>query len=133
MTPPPGRMQAVVRFRESCFVRAAPSAAGAALGVMKRGEGLPCRGDASPDGWLSLRTDVPQVDVIHDLNFEYRKDFLQSKFQNYYVKYFPHFARKAARLATVSEFSKRDLHNFYGIDEDKIDLIFFKYNYFIVK
>lgn len=78
----------------------------------------------SPDGWLSLRTDVPQVDVIHDLNFEYRKDFLQSKFQKYYVKYFPQFARKAARLATVSEFSKRDLHNFYGIDEDKIDVVY---------
>ena len=78
----------------------------------------------SPDGWLSLRTNVPQVDVIHDLNFEYRKDFLQSKFQKYYVKYFPQFARKAARLATVSEFSKRDLQNFYGIAEDKIDVVY---------
>ena len=54
MTPSSGRTQAVVRFRESCFVRAAPSAAGAALGVMMRGEGLPCGGDASPDGWLSV-------------------------------------------------------------------------------
>ena len=48
------RAQTVVRCRENCFVRATPSAAGAALGVMKRGEGLPCGGDASPDGWLSV-------------------------------------------------------------------------------
>ena len=54
MTPPTGRMQAVVRFRESCFVRAAPSAAGMALGAMKRGEALPCGGSASPDGWLAV-------------------------------------------------------------------------------
>ena len=78
----------------------------------------------SPDGWLSLRTDVPQVDVIHDLNFEYKKDFLSSKYQNYYVKYFPQFARKAARIATVSEFSKQDIHRYYGIPEDKIDVVY---------
>lgn len=78
----------------------------------------------SPDGWLSLRTDVPQVDVIHDLNFEYKKDFLSSKYQNYYVKYFPQFARKAARIATVSEFSKQDIHRYYDIPEDKIDVVY---------
>ncbi len=78
----------------------------------------------SPDGWLSLRTDVPQVDVIHDLNFEYKKDFLSSKYQNYYVKYFPQFARKAARIATVSEFSKQDIHRYYDIPEEKIDVVY---------
>lgn len=78
----------------------------------------------SPDGWLSLKTDVPQVDVIHDLNFEYKKDFLSSKYQNYYVKYFPQFARKAARIATVSEFSRQDIRRYYDIPEDKIDVVY---------
>ena len=43
-----------VRFRENCFVRATPSAAGAVLGVMKRGDALPWGGGASPDGWVSV-------------------------------------------------------------------------------
>lgn len=78
----------------------------------------------SPDGWLSLRTDVPQVAVIHDLNFEHQTDFLKPTYQKYYVKYFPRFARKAARLATVSEFSRRDIHELYGIPEDRIDVVY---------
>ena len=78
----------------------------------------------STDGWLSLRTDVPQVDVIHDLNFEHRKDFLKSKYQNYYTRFFPKFAKKAVRIATVSEFSKQDLQQFYGIPAEKIDVVY---------
>lgn len=78
----------------------------------------------SPDGWLSLRTNVPQVDVIHDLNFEHRQDFLLSKYQNYYTTFFPKFARKAVRIATVSEFSKQDIHRLYGIPEARIDVVY---------
>lgn len=78
----------------------------------------------SPDGWISLRTNVPQVDVIHDLNFEYHHDWIAKKYQNFYVKYFPQYAQKAIRLATVSEFSKRDLQNFYHIPEEKIDVVY---------
>ena len=78
----------------------------------------------STDGWLSLRTNVPQVDVIHDLNFEHRKDFLKSKYQNYYTRFFPKFARKAVRIATVSEFSKQDLQRFYSIPKEKIDVVY---------
>lgn len=78
----------------------------------------------SPDGWLSLRTDVPQVDVIHDLNFEHQSDFLSAKYQNYYVKNFPKFARKAARIATVSQFSKNDICTLYQIPEDRVDVVY---------
>lgn len=78
----------------------------------------------STDGWLSLHANVPQVDVIHDLNFEHRQDFLKSKYQNFYTHFFPKYARKAARIATVSEFSKRDLQHFYDIPADKIDVVY---------
>lgn len=78
----------------------------------------------STDGWLSLHTSVPQVDVIHDLNFEHRQDFLKSKYQNFYTRFFPRYARKAVRLATVSEFSKQDLQRFYNIPEEKIDVVY---------
>ncbi len=78
----------------------------------------------STDGWLSLRADVPQVDVIHDLNFEHQCDFLKTKYQQYYVKYFPQFAKKAARIATVSEFSKNDICSLYDIPADRVDVVY---------
>ncbi len=46
--------ESVVRFRENCFVRAAPSAAGAVLGVMKRGKALPFGGGVTDDGWIAV-------------------------------------------------------------------------------
>lgn len=46
--------EGVVRFRENCFVRAAPSAAGAVLGVAKRGDALPFAGEATDEGWIAV-------------------------------------------------------------------------------
>src|SRR6218665_2161300 len=74
----------------------------------------------SPDGYLSLRTSVPQIPVIHDLNFEYHPEDLQRKHRNYYRKYFPKFAKKAKHILTVSEYSKQDIVKLYGIPSDKI-------------
>lgn len=78
----------------------------------------------SPDGYLSLSTNVDQVGVMHDLNFEYYPGDLPLLTRNYYKYYFPRFARKAKRLATVSEFSKSDIVKFYGIDPSKIDVVY---------
>lgn len=76
----------------------------------------------SPDGILSLRTSVPQIAVVHDLNFEaYPKD-LPPAYSRFYRRWFPRFARKAARLITVSEFSKADIAHRYGIDPARIDV-----------
>ena len=74
----------------------------------------------SPDGFLSLKTDVPQIGTIHDINFEHHPEDLPSGALKYLKKYFPQFARKAAHLLTVSNYSKQDIVNTYGIDEDKI-------------
>ena len=78
----------------------------------------------SPDGWMSLRTDVPTLTVIHDLNFEHSNDFLRPSHQRYMKRFFPRFARKATRIATVSEFSKQDIVNTYNIDSKKIDVVY---------
>ena len=64
----------------------------------------------SPDGWMTLRTDVPQVSVIHDINFAHHPEFFTPVFRKYFAHYFPKFAEKALRIATVSEFSKMDIH-----------------------
>lgn len=78
----------------------------------------------SPDGYLSLASKVPQLPVIHDLNFAHYPQDLPFLVRKYYNRYFPKFARKAARIATVSEYSKTDIHKTYGIALDKIDVVY---------
>ncbi len=74
----------------------------------------------SPDGYLSLKTDVKQIGVIHDLNFEHYPQDLPRSPRNYLKKYFPLFAKKADRIITVSNFSKQDIVNKYQVDSKKI-------------
>ena len=38
--------------------------------------------------------------------------------------YFPKFAKEATRIATVSEYSKQDIVKNYGINKDKIDVVY---------
>ncbi len=78
----------------------------------------------SPDGWLSLRTSIPQLAVIHDLNFEHHPEFIPALVRKYYHYFFPRFARKAKRLATVSNYTKSDLIKQYGVIPDKIDVVY---------
>lgn len=76
----------------------------------------------SPDGFLSLRSDVPAVPVIHDLNFEHYPQQLPPLVRWFYRKYFPRYARKACRVGTVSEYSRQDIAKTYGIDPEKTDV-----------
>lgn len=78
----------------------------------------------SPDGYLSLRSDVPQVTQFHDLNFEHFPKDMPRIHLWHYKKYFPKFARKAKRIVTVSEFSKQDIVDCYGVDPQKIDVAY---------
>lgn len=78
----------------------------------------------SPDGYLSLKAKVPSLPVIHDINFEHYPDSLPSTFSRYYRYYFPRYARKATRIATVSEFSKGDIATTYSISPEKIDVVY---------
>ena len=74
----------------------------------------------SPDGYLSLKTKVKQIGVMHDLNFEHYPQDLPTGVRKYYKKYFPLFAKKANHIITVSNFSKKDIITQYGVDEKKI-------------
>lgn len=77
----------------------------------------------SPDGWMPLRSKVPVVQVIHDLNFAHFPKDIPFWTRSYYNFFFPRFARKAKRIATVSHFSKNDIVKTYGIAEDRIDVM----------
>ena len=78
----------------------------------------------SPDGYLSQRTDVPQLAVIHDINFVHRPDDLPWMAARYYNFFFPKFARIAKRIATVSFYSKEDITRSFKVDYDKIDVVY---------
>ena len=78
----------------------------------------------SPDGYLSQRTDIPQLGVIHDINFVHRPDDLPWLKAKYYNYFFPKFARVAKRLATVSFYSKEDITRSFKVDYDKIDVVY---------
>lgn len=78
----------------------------------------------TPDGFCSLRTKVPQIGTIHDLNFEHHPKDLPKSVSIYFRFFFPKFARKAMHLLTVSNFSKKDIVETYGIAEDKISVVY---------
>jgi glycosyltransferase involved in cell wall biosynthesis len=78
----------------------------------------------SPDGWLSLRTDVRSINVMHDLNFITHPEFLPYLVRNYYLYFFPRFAAKAARIGTVSEYTKKDIVDNFKISPQKVDVVY---------
>lgn len=77
----------------------------------------------SPDGYLSLGSDVPQIATIHDINFEHHPKDLPLSARIYLRSFFPRFAKKAKHVLTVSHYSKSDICQTYGISEDKVTAI----------
>lgn len=78
----------------------------------------------STDGWMPLKAEIPLLDVIHDLNFEHSQEFLRPSHQRYMTHFFPLFAKRATRIATVSKFSKEDIEKTYNINSAKIDVVY---------
>lgn len=78
----------------------------------------------SPDGYLSLKTKVPQLAVIHDISFAHRPGDIPLMKRWYYNFFFPRFARKARRIATVSEYSKNDIAKSYRLTTEKMDVVY---------
>ena len=74
----------------------------------------------SPDGYLSLRTSIPQIPIIHDLAFEHFPDGISKSELFYYKTFFPRYAQLARKIITVSEFSKSDIQKLYKIEGSKI-------------
>lgn len=78
----------------------------------------------SPDGYLSLSTKFKSMNVFHDLNFEHYPKDLPYLERKYYTHFFPKYAHKAERIATVSEYSKSDIIKQYNVPADKIDVVY---------
>ncbi|OQA01019.1 MAG: D-inositol 3-phosphate glycosyltransferase [Bacteroidetes bacterium ADurb.Bin408] len=78
----------------------------------------------SPDGWSTLGTSLPCVQVIHDINYEHYPANVPFAIRHYFKYFFPRYARKAQIVATVSEYSKQDIMKTYGLPENKIQVIY---------
>lgn len=78
----------------------------------------------SPDGYLSLRSKTKQIAVFHDLNFEHFPQDFPKIHLWHYKKFFPRYAKKADKIITVSEFSKKDICECYGINPEKINVAY---------
>ena len=75
----------------------------------------------SMDSFLSLLSGCKQIPVIYDINFEHKPEDIALKNRIYYRFFTKRFAKKAKRIATISEYSKRDIADFYKIDATLID------------
>lgn len=78
----------------------------------------------SPDGYVSLLSRKPTVAVIHDLNFEHFPQDLPALARWYYRTFFKWFARKAAVVATVSNFSMLDIEIRYKVPKEKLRVVY---------
>jgi len=78
----------------------------------------------SPDGYLSTRTEIPQVPVIHDINFFHYPEYFPFWVRWHFNTYFPQFAKKAETIITISEFSKNDIVKNYRIEAEKIEVVY---------
>ena len=69
---------------------------------------------------LPLALPCPAVVTIHDLSFEREPSLMSRKDRFVFQKVVPRAARKAVRVLTVSERTRRDLRELYDVPDEKI-------------
>ena len=69
---------------------------------------------------LPLACPCPAVVTVHDLSFERDPSVMSRRDRLIFRTVVPRSARRAARVLAVSERTKRDLIELYGIPEEKI-------------
>ena len=69
---------------------------------------------------LPMRSSCPCVVTIHDLSFERRPELMGWKDRLVFRRVVPRAARRAARVLTVSERTKRDLVDLYAVAPERV-------------
>lgn len=78
----------------------------------------------SPDGMIPGNSSVPSIPVIHDISFVHRPADIPWLKSQFYRRYFPRYAARAARIMTVSDYSASDISLSWGIDRSLIDIVY---------
>lgn len=76
------------------------------------------------DGWLSTRTNVKTLQVLHDLHYENYPEFLPYLTRKYYQYFFPKFVKKATRIISVSHFCKNEIIKKYSLVDNNVDVVY---------
>jgi glycosyltransferase involved in cell wall biosynthesis len=92
--------------------------AGLGLGMRERLDVLHCPLNVSP-----LVTGAPVVVTVHDLAFERFPEHYPAFQRRYLSRMTRSSARRAARVIAVSESTKRDLVELYGIPAKRVDVV----------
>ncbi|AMJ65833.1 glycosyltransferase family 4 protein [Hymenobacter sp. PAMC 26628] len=74
----------------------------------------------SPEAFTVLGTRVPRVLVLHDLAYLHRPHDVGRLMQRYYAYFVPRFARAATQLVAVSESTRRDVAEQFGLPAERI-------------
>lgn len=69
----------------------------------------------SPDGFCSLTTKVPTIMVTHDIAHHHFPEQVPTIARKYYNHFIPRYLKKADHIITVSDFTKKDIEQVYGI------------------
>lgn len=78
----------------------------------------------SPESYLSLRSSIPTVMVTHDLCFLHYPQDYRAAHLRYLKKHGPLFHHRADHIIAVSETTKADIQDQYGIDSAKITVAY---------
>lgn len=77
----------------------------------------------SPDGMIPLWGKTTHLPVIHDLNYKHQPKNLDIIAGSYMRYFYPKFAHRAKRVATVSNFCREDIAQTYQLPHEKIDVV----------
>ncbi len=76
----------------------------------------------SPDGFVSLRSNVPSLLVVHDLAYLAFPNHLPLLVRWYYRYFTPKYLSKAQTIVTVSHFVKKHIEGSFSIPASKIQV-----------
>ncbi len=74
----------------------------------------------TPDFVMPFRCPCPGVVTVHDISYAVLPRYTGLRARLYYGSFVAQSVRRARKVLTVSEFSKRAIQNHFGLDEDKI-------------
>ena len=73
---------------------------------------------------LPTRLDMPSVVTIHDVAFKTFPDMYHATSRFIYDRKWRHACKVADRIIAISESTKQDIVRFYGVDPDRIDIVY---------
>ncbi len=79
----------------------------------------------SPDGYTSLSSPVPDLQIVHDLAYLHYPAHVPFLVRKYYEHYIPKYLAKSTKIGCVSDATRKDILRHFPVSEEKL---FIAYN-----